>query len=190
MTMATIASLVAKARDGDMDAFEAIVAQLQAEVRLYLAARTPDGDQIEEVLQRAFISAWEHFEQYREEGSFAGWLKTIARNHLLQDLRERGRHAAVPMDELDDLIHGACADRLRDEDEGRAIQDAERLRHCLASLGDHARTLIVRHHVEEVPLNRLAQQFRRTRAALAKVLFNARRVLRDCMLAQRATEAS
>lgn len=81
--------LVHRAQGGDLTAFEALVARY--EVLIYTIARRITGhDQdAEDVTQQTFLSAVEHLDGFREEASFATWLRRIATHAALKILRKR-----------------------------------------------------------------------------------------------------
>src|SRR3954447_20165326 len=57
---------------------------------------TRDQGAAEEVVQETFLTLWNRAELFDPElGSLGVWLSTIARNRAIDQLRSRGRHAAV-----------------------------------------------------------------------------------------------
>ncbi len=91
--------LVRRARRGEFEAFEALVARYER--RLYsLALRMVRHRQdAEEVVQQTFLSVIEHLPQFREESSFYTWLMRIATNHALALLRRRASRPTVALRE-------------------------------------------------------------------------------------------
>ena len=85
----TDADFLEKARRGDLDAFEALVAR--HERRIYTLARRITGhDQdAEDVTQQTFLGAVEHLEDFRGDASFATWIHRIATYAALKILRKR-----------------------------------------------------------------------------------------------------
>lgn len=83
--------LAAKAKIGNRPAFEALVRRhkdgLYRFVRLYIG----QSDDAYDVLQDAFISAWEGLRRYDSSRPFLPWLRTIALNKC----RDFGRRQAV-----------------------------------------------------------------------------------------------
>ena len=67
--------------------------------RLYRVARAilRDDTEAEDVLQDAYVRAYEHLNQFEGRSAFAGWLTRIAVNEALARLRLRGR--TQPLDE-------------------------------------------------------------------------------------------
>jgi RNA polymerase sigma-70 factor (ECF subfamily) len=89
-------TLVARAGDGDVPAFERLVVRHQpAMYRLALRMLTSSGD-AEDVVQDVFITAWRQLPELRDDAAFIGWLYRITTNRCLNVLRAR-----KPTTELD-----------------------------------------------------------------------------------------
>jgi RNA polymerase sigma-70 factor (ECF subfamily) len=92
-------TLVARAGDGDVHAFEQLVVRHQpAMYRLALRMLTSSGD-AEDVVQDVFIAAWRQLPELREDAAFVGWLYRVTTNRCLNVLRARR-----PTTELDEEI--------------------------------------------------------------------------------------
>jgi RNA polymerase sigma-70 factor (ECF subfamily) len=112
------AALVAAARD-DPRAFLALYDRYFERVLGYVRLRTDDPATCEDVTSHVFTTALEQLRRFRGDGSFGGWLFTIARNAVF-DAQRRPALAELPADlpaadtDLDDrLDEGARAARLR-----------------------------------------------------------------------------
>jgi RNA polymerase sigma-70 factor (ECF subfamily) len=89
-------TLVARAGDGDVPAFEQLVVRHQpAMYRLALRMLTSSGD-AEDVVQDVFITAWRQLPELRDDAAFVGWLYRVTTNRCLNVLRAR-----KPTTELD-----------------------------------------------------------------------------------------
>lgn len=91
--------LVHRARQGDFEAFESLVALYERRIyglALRIVRRQHDA---EEVVQQTFLSVVEHLAEFREEARFSTWLMRIATNHALLLLRKRSRRRTVPLGE-------------------------------------------------------------------------------------------
>ena len=96
---ATDEALVQAARSGDEGAFDALVRRYQDKVyglALRLAGNPPDA---EEVLQDAFLQAWQHLADFRGDAKFSTWLFRIATNAALMLRRSRRRRATDSLEE-------------------------------------------------------------------------------------------
>ena len=93
----TDAALLARAAQGDRQAFDALVERHQASVYRFARAQVSRPDDAEDLLQQTFLSAWQAAGGFRGSDSARAWLLTITR-HAASRLREQHRREA-----LDDL---------------------------------------------------------------------------------------
>ena len=102
--LADAESVVARARQGDEAALEALYRAF--EVPVYNLARRicRTTEDAEDVLQETFFEVCRSIGRYREEGSLWGWIRTIAASKALMRLR---RNKYRDTDELnDELVMG------------------------------------------------------------------------------------
>jgi len=176
--------LAQAAGKGDERAFELIVRRCEAPLRSFVAGRIFGWDLIDEVVQSSFVIAFEKLPGYQPQGKFLSWLMGIARNRCLQILTERSRQPGMEADSLQALIDDELRQRVEQEDASVDEQEErqrERLQDCLARLPERSRRILMRHHVDGLPLKQLAQHFSRPQNSLAKLLFKARQKLRSCI---------
>lgn len=175
--------LLKRCRDGDAAAFDALVLAAQQELRVYLAARAHSVELVDAVLQDTFIRLHAILDEYQDGRSVLPWLRGIARNCLREELRRRGRHQrrfASAGAQLEALLANEAVTR-DDTSEDQADARSERLVHCLKRLPTQSQRLLHQYYVEDQPLTRLAQRFRRKASALASLLQRIRAALRDCV---------
>src|SRR5918999_6520575 len=96
------AALLARARDGDLDAFAELVRRYERRVRSVLARLLDDERDVEEAAQDVFVQAWRGLSRYRGEAAFFTWLYRIAINEALM----RKRRKQLPLAELDETAAG------------------------------------------------------------------------------------
>ena len=90
-------SLVARSRDGDVDAFNKIVDMYQRPLYNLALRMLGDAPAAEDATQDAFVSAFRNIKRFKD-GNFKSWLFTIAANRCRDMLRAR---IARPADSLD-----------------------------------------------------------------------------------------
>ncbi|MFP7760820.1 RNA polymerase sigma factor [Marisediminicola sp. LYQ134] len=89
------ATLVARARDGDIDAFEVLARRHGPLMRAY-AARLLAGDpEADDIVQDAFLTAWRRLGDLESPGQVRGWLMTIVSNKSMDRLRSRRDHDSI-----------------------------------------------------------------------------------------------
>ena len=82
-------TLVAAAKNGDLDAFAELVRRHEQRLRLVLARILGDARDIEEAVQDVFVIAWRNLDRYRGEAAVFTWLYRIGVNEGLQRKRKR-----------------------------------------------------------------------------------------------------
>src|SRR5437588_5232549 len=91
--------LVAKAREGDAEAFNELVNQYERKIYRLAKHITQNDEDAEDVLQDAFLKAYEHLPNFQGNSKFYTWLVRIAVNEALMKLRKRRSDRTVPLDE-------------------------------------------------------------------------------------------
>ncbi|MFN2467974.1 MAG: RNA polymerase sigma factor [Gaiellaceae bacterium] len=93
------ATLLARAKGGDVEAFAELVRQHEHRVRAVLYRLLDDERDVEEATQDAFVQAWRNLDRFRGDAAVFTWLYRIAVNEALARLRRR----RVPLAELADV---------------------------------------------------------------------------------------
>ena len=144
--------LVALARSGDHDAFEALYHAHSPRV-FALCLRLAGGDRVAAtaLLQDVFIAAWRGLPRFRGDAPFTSWLHRLAVNAMLQNARaDKRRSARVLFMDDSALVGGESrADR---PDIAMDLEDA------IARLPAGARTAFVLHDIEGYQHNEIAEQ--------------------------------
>src|SRR5437660_8809749 len=93
------APLVARARAGDAQAFTDLVNQYERKIYRLAKHITQNDEDAEDVLQEAFLKAYEHLPGFQGNSKFYTWIVRIAVNEALMKLRKRRSDHTVPLDE-------------------------------------------------------------------------------------------
>jgi RNA polymerase sigma-70 factor (ECF subfamily) len=81
--------VLARARAGDIGAFEALVREYQADVWRFAYHFTRDRQLAEDVTQESFLRAYRFLRTFRGDSKFTSWLFRIARNCAMDAIRRR-----------------------------------------------------------------------------------------------------
>jgi RNA polymerase sigma-70 factor (ECF subfamily) len=90
------ATLVSRARDGDVHSYEQLVMRYQAPMYRLAHRMLANRGDAEDVVQEVFLTAWRRLPQLREDAAFVGWLYRTTTNRCLNVIRARR-----PQEELD-----------------------------------------------------------------------------------------
>ncbi|MBN9108498.1 MAG: sigma-70 family RNA polymerase sigma factor [Pseudonocardia sp.] len=113
------ATLVARARDGDIRAFEQLVRRYQRRIYQLALRMTASRADAEDITQEVFVTAWRRLPELREDAAVVGWLYRTATNRCLNLLRSR-----KPVAEMDEAT--VAADRPADDPQRGAENTARR----------------------------------------------------------------
>src|SRR5882724_3094637 len=83
------APLIARARAGDAQAFTDLVNQYERKIYRLAKHITQNDEDAEDVLQEAFLKAYEHLDSFQGNSKFYTWIVRIAVNEALMKLRKR-----------------------------------------------------------------------------------------------------
>jgi RNA polymerase sigma-70 factor, ECF subfamily len=163
--------LVARSRDGYLDAYEMLVQRHSA--MAYRVALRLSGDHYDaqDIAQEAFIAAWQNLDRFRADSSFSTWLYQIVTRRALNKVT-RGR-VADPVNLLDEAADPGTEPDVQAE----RNQAVDAVTNALAALPFPQRTVIVLHHFEGLSYAEVAEVTRSSVPAVRSHLFRARRTL-------------
>ena len=91
--------LLAKAREGDVAAFNELVNRYSRKIYRLAKHITQNDTDAEDVLQETFMKSFEHLGDFQGQSKFYTWIVRIAVNESLMKLRKRKSDRTVPLDE-------------------------------------------------------------------------------------------
>lgn len=169
------AHLVAKAQQGDRNAFGALVEIHAPMVRRMTRAVLRHAADADDAAQEAFLSAWNALDRFQPSQALGPWLARIAVN-AARDLARRRRVRTtepVPFDRAD---AGPLPDQVAD----RQVM-GERLDAALATLPERQRVVLVLFEVEGYVHSEIGQLLGVPEGTVRSELFHAKRKLRESL---------
>ena len=165
------AYLVARAREGYLDAYELLVQRHSAMAYRVALRLTGDHHDAQDVAQEALIAAWENLDQFRGGSSFSTWLYQIVTRRALNKVT-RGRDARSL-----DLLPEIADPAMEPGDKAERNLAVDAVTDALLALPFPQRTVIVLHHFERLSYAEIASVTGATEPAVRSHLFRARRAL-------------
>jgi RNA polymerase sigma-70 factor (ECF subfamily) len=137
--------LVARARTGDVKAFNALIERHQHTLYAVAARMLGEPQAAADVTQESLLSAWQHLASFRS-GSVRAWLTRIVINRCYDALRSRQRHPDRSYDAL--LAERPETERLAGEapdplDQAMTQELGRVLTAALATLPEDQRAVVV-----------------------------------------------
>lgn len=111
--------IVLLARNGDEDAFADLVRRRQSWLRNLMRRACGEAALADDLVQQAFLTAWRKLPQLREPAHFGAWLKKLAINLWLQEMR--AKDALREAGDIDETLPAPPADPAAAMDLDRAL---------------------------------------------------------------------
>jgi len=177
-------ALVAKARDGDVRAFEELVSKYDRQIFRIAQHITQNREDAQDVVQDAFLKAYEKLDQFQGNSKFYTWLVRIAVNESLMRLRKRRTGKMVSIDDDIETEEGSVPRDLADwspnpEQNYSQSELAEILRKTIQGLPQGFRVVFVLRDVEGLSTEETAETLGLSIPAVKSRLLRARLQLRE-----------
>lgn len=176
------AEIVRRVVSGDTALFEILVRRYNQRVYRAVRAVLRADEDVEDVMQQAYLSAFAHLGQFAERAQFSTWLIRIAVNEALARLRKRGR-VAWEM-EIPEMESSAPSP----EEQAQTSQIREVVEQELDALPPTYRTVLVLRDVEGLSTAETASALDVSEDVVKTRLHRARAMVRDG-LARRAGQS-
>ena len=188
--------LVIAAKNGDMDAFEALVERYERRVYTIAARMLGDREDARDVAQDAFLRVYRALPGFQGESKFSTWLFRIVSNLSVDMLRKRRGDAAFSLDAPfadDGGDGGGSADDLPDAaiEVAAEVENAEfraLVWRAVSLLPDAQRAIIVMRDFEDLSYPEIADILACPPGTVKSRLNRARAKLREVMRGMRELE--
>ena len=177
-------SFVAKARQGDLTAFNELVNRYSRKIFRLAKHITQNDEDAEDVLQETFLKAFEHLGNFQGQSKFYTWIVRIAVNESLMKLRKRKSDRSVPLDEPvdtgeDTVVREIAVWNENPENQYSQEELAKILDEAVQSLRPAFRTVFVLRDIEELSTEETAESLGISIPAVKSRLLRARLQLRE-----------
>lgn len=165
-------NLIRRCRKGDSKAqFELYQRYYKAMYNSALRILT-DTAEAEDVMQEAFLTAFDKIDTFSGEVSFGGWVKRIVVNRSLDALRKRKIH----LEEIDERSTSMIDDN---EDADIARDKVALIKKVVAGMSETHRVLITMHLFEGYPHEEIAEMLNMKHGAVRTRFARAKKKLQD-----------
>lgn len=172
-------ALIQRTRNGSHTAFAELIRRNHGSVRAVLYRYFRDDDEIDELAQRAFISAFRSIDQFRGDARFGSWLVAIARRQAAMYLREESRRRKHEAS-AGELVLQRWSDDSSDGEEDTESKLAT-LAECLRLLPPHSHDAVQQFYFERQSIDSIAASQGRSAGATRMLLMRIRRTLAKCV---------
>lgn len=143
-------------------AFEAVVRRYSEQLYWQVRRIVLTHDDANDVLQNAFIKAWQALDSFHGDSKLLTWLSRIAINESLDFMRRQKNHVMVSADDTDlGVANQLMADEYFDGDETEA-----QLQEAIASLPDVQRTVFQLRYYDEMKYSEMSKLLKTSEGSL------------------------
>jgi RNA polymerase sigma-70 factor, ECF subfamily len=177
-------ALVERVRAGDVSAYDELVRKYDRQIFRIAQHITQNREDAEDVMQDAFLKAYEKLDQFQGNSKFYTWLVRIAVNESLMRLRKRRTGKMVSIDEDIETDEGSVPRDLADwapdpEQNYNQAELGEILRKTIQGLPPGFRIVFVLRDVEGLSTEETAETLGLSIPAVKSRLLRARLQLRE-----------
>lgn len=177
--MATDELLVHAARNGDLEAYAALVERHQNKIYNLTAKMVENAEDARDLTQEVFLQIYQSLPQFRNQSSFGTWAYRVAANKCLDFLRKKkNREKQVILSpDGEDALPGDC----REGPEEVAIRrdESRRLKAAIKDLPQTYRIVLVLHHYQQLPYKEIAEILSVPVKTVATRLYRAKLILKE-----------
>jgi RNA polymerase sigma-70 factor, ECF subfamily len=178
--------LVARARQGDMAAYEVLVTRYRGRIYGMIYHMTGSDADARDLSQEVFIKAWRALPQFEDRAKFTTWLHRITQNAVIDWVRKR---RIRPGTEFNDEVAAAPEAAAVTVPRGNARPDhalehrelGERIREALAQLSPEHRAVVLLKEIEGLSYQEIADTVGCAIGTVMSRLFNARKRLQELL---------
>lgn len=175
--------LVAKAKAGDIEAFETLAGRYERKIFRLAQNITQNREDAEDVMQESFLKAYEHLGDFQGHSRFYTWLVRIAVNQALMKLRKR-RPNQISLDEQVDTGEDSMSREVEDwgpspEERYGQAELSQILSKVIAELDPAFRIVFQLRDIEELSTEETAEALNLSVPAVKSRLLRARLKLRQ-----------
>lgn len=170
----TVENLVGRAQSGDALAFEEVYRRTADRVYALCLRMCADAEEAAELMQDAYVRAWERLESFRGDSQFMTWLHRLTVNVVLQSRRTKGRRRAREVTEVDLERYGRTAVAAMP---GTRV-DLER---AIAALPEKARAVLVLRDVQGYRYDEIADMTGVSLGTVKAQIHRARKLVQEAL---------
>ena len=187
MTREQEAAVIRRVLDGDVNAFEDLVAAYEKNVYNLALRMTGNAQDAEDMAQEAFIKAYNSLPGFRGDSKFSVWLYRIVSNVCLDFLRRQNRRPASSLSQEDEDGEETQLD-IPDESQSPELLlerslTQEAVQRGLQSLSDEQRQILLLREIQGLSYEEIGQALALEEGTVKSRIFRARKKLCAFLLA-------
>lgn len=179
-------ALIARCKNGEIAAFDELVARFQKRVFNFAYGIAGNQDDANDVAQEAFVRVFNSIQTFRGDANFTTWIYRIITNVYLDERKKSKSHRLTSLDDFIDLEENSVSRQIEDDSPlpDQVAESKEKnqiVRNAVNSLPDYQRIIVTLYHLHDrsyeeiadilhLPIGTVKSRLNRARLALAEKL--------------------
>ena len=179
---AKAADLVARAREGDLGAYDELIQMFQERIYATTYNMTSNHEDAHDLTQEAFIKAYRSLHSFKGQSSFYTWIYRIAVNRTINFLKKRNRRVNLSLNDMDanvennpELVSLISERTPRRDVNLQELQ--EKLNEAMQRLSESHRLVVTLHDIQGLPHDEIGKIVNCNTGTVRSRLFYARQQL-------------
>lgn len=167
-----MSNLIERVKQGEKKATREFYEKYAFEIRAYLVVKLPKSEDVEEILQDTFVSAFDSLALFRESASVKTWLLSIAKHEVADFYRKR--YARKVVEKTGELFEGIAVEMRTPEFMYKKKRVKERIEAALLSLDESYRRVLHLKYEVGLSVKEIASEIDKSFKATESLLYRAR----------------
>ncbi len=177
-------ALVARSKNGDIDAFEELVSRYERKIYTVAYRFMGNHEDANDLSQEAFLRAFQSISSFRREASFLTWMCRIVTNLCRDELRKKYRAQIESLDEEITLGEGEVKKQVASSEPGPAElyetkELQEKIQELINTLSPEFRLALVLRDIQGFTYEEIAEQLECSLGTVKSRINRARKYLKD-----------
>lgn len=176
---------ISKAKSGDQKAYKELMEKYQKPLYFHVIKMVKNHEQVEDLVQEAFMKAFKNLDSYNTEYAFSTWLYRITTNHTIDFLRKKKLKTTSihnPVKTKDGEVEIEISGQSQTD---RDIIKKERkviIHNAIQNLPEKYRRVIEMRHLEELSYQEISEELDLPLGTVKAHIFRAREMLYKALI--------
>ena len=177
--MSSLQETIQRIRNGEQEAYRAIIHEFAPIIRVYLSGHIRDFRDVEELSQEIFGAVYWNLDSYNSDLSFAAWIKAIARNKLMSHFRRHYSQKNMVNELRAEIIEQLPASDWAPNEATTSV--LQQLTRCVGKQSEDAAELVQARYFDREPVQAIAARLGTTENSISSRLYRIRKKLKHCI---------
>lgn len=173
----------------EINEYTEVVRTHHSSLRYFIRSLGVQSAWVDDLAQEAFLLAYRKWDDLDDASNAGAWLRTIARNLVMNEITKTSRRQRL----IDENLTTLLLDAEQNSDQpGRTEDHGIRNRalvECIEGLSGRSREIIRARYFDERNSTEIGEDLKMQPAAIRKVLYHSRQILADCLRSKAVYDA-